>query len=98
MDEAVREFVRVRAEQRCEDCRIPQQSLPWARFHIEHIRARQHGGSDDPENLALACRRCNARKGPNLVSVDPDSDRIARLFNPRIDSWSEHFAFLEYKI
>src|SRR4051794_18394911 len=32
--------------------------------HVEHIVARQHGGADDPDNLALACNRCNASKGP----------------------------------
>jgi hypothetical protein len=30
--------------------------------HIEHIDARATGGSDQPENLTLACRRCNSRK------------------------------------
>ena len=26
---------------------------------------RQHGGKDDVDHLALACHRCNLRKGPN---------------------------------
>ncbi len=91
MNEADRQFVRERAGQRCEYCRIPQDLLPWARFHIEHIRARQHGGSDDPNNLAFACQRCNARKGTNLSAIDPDTDALARLFNPRMDVWQEHF-------
>ena len=30
---------------------------------IEHIVPRTHGGTDAPENLALACARCNAEKG-----------------------------------
>jgi 5-methylcytosine-specific restriction endonuclease McrA len=30
---------------------------------IEHIFPRTHGGTDDVENLALACRRCNGEKG-----------------------------------
>ena len=98
MDEAVRQFVRERAAHRCEYCRIPQDALPWARFHVEHIRARQHGGDDGIENLALACRRCNLRKGPNLSSIDPDTDELAPLFNPRVDTWSEHFALVEHRI
>jgi hypothetical protein len=98
MDEAVRQFVRDRAAGRCEYCRIPQHALPWARFHIEHIRARQHGGSDDLENLALACRRCNCRKGPNLTSVDPETGELTPLFNPRLDIWSEHFSLVEHRI
>lgn len=35
---------------------------------IEHIAPRTHGGTDDVENLALACARCNAEKG---VRHDP---------------------------
>jgi hypothetical protein len=98
MDQAVRQFVRERANQRCEYCPIPQDALLWARFHIEHILARQHGGTDDPQNLALACRRCNARKGPNLTSIDPESGELTPLFNPRVDGWSEHFANVDYRI
>lgn len=30
---------------------------------IEHIVPRNHGGTDELENLALACARCNAQKG-----------------------------------
>ena len=76
MDQAVRQFVRERANQHCEYCLIPQDALLWARFHIEHILARQHGRTDDPQNLALACRPCNARKGPNLTSIDPESGEL----------------------
>ena len=98
MDEAVRQSVRQRAHERCEYCRISQAALPWARFHIEHIRARQHGGSDDSDNLALACRRCNYCKGPNLSSVDPDTDEVVPLFNPRTESWNDHFSLAEFRI
>jgi len=92
MDERLREFVRNRAADRCEYCRIPQEALRFARFHIEHIRARQHGGTDEPENLALACRRCNLFKGPNLTSIDPQTGQLAPLFNPRVHHWEDHFA------
>jgi len=43
------------------------------------------------ENLALACCWCNAIKGPNLASIDPDSWTLTRLFHPRRDRWEEHF-------
>ena len=64
-------------------------------FHVEHIRSRQHGGSDDPGNLALACQHCNLHKGPNLTGIDPETNQIIPLFNPRQDSHEEHFAFDE---
>src|SRR5580692_12396034 len=40
-------------------------------FHIEHIIARQHGGSTGLDNLAFACWTCNLKKGPNLSGIDP---------------------------
>lgn len=98
MDEAIRQLVRQRAAHRCEYCRIPQHALTWSRFHIEHIRARQHGGTDDLDNLALACRHCNLHKGPNLTSIDPATNRLVPLFNPRTDNWSEHFMLDELSI
>jgi hypothetical protein len=90
MDAATRRLVRRRAVDRCEYCRLPQSAVNAA-FHVEHIRSRQHGGGDDPQNLALACDRCNFCKGPNLVGVDPDTDVMVPLFDPRRDVWNEHF-------
>ncbi|WP_390843382.1 HNH endonuclease [Anatilimnocola floriformis] len=98
MEEAVRQLVRLRADNRCEYCHLPQDALPWARFQIEHIRAKQHRGNDEPENLAVACRKCNLHKGPNLSSIDPETDELVPLFNPRLDSWSEHFRLVENQI
>jgi hypothetical protein len=60
-------------------------------FHIEHVIARQHGGRDVESNLALACPECNLRKGPNIATIDPDSGKIVPVFNPRMESWSDHF-------
>jgi 5-methylcytosine-specific restriction endonuclease McrA len=90
MEPATRELVRRRAGNACEYCRIPQQATPLVSFHIEHIVARQHGGSDAPDVLALACDRCNAYKGPNLTSIDPETNAVVALFNPRTDTWGEH--------
>lgn len=90
MNEQLREEVRTRAAYRCEYCLIPESALHIA-FHIEHIRARQHGGSDDLDNLALACDRCNLHKGPNLSSIDPESDLVVELYHPRRDAWDSHF-------
>jgi hypothetical protein len=70
---------------------MPQQATPLIPFHVEHIVSRQHGGTDDPDGLALACDRCNAYKGPNLTSIDPDTRAVVALFNPRRDVWSDHF-------
>ena len=92
MDAGVRDAVRRRAGNVCEYCHMPQQATPLIAFHIEHIVSRQHRGTDDPGGLALACDRCNAYKGPNLSSVDPETGEVIALFNPRVDVWRSHFA------
>jgi hypothetical protein len=79
-----------RARARCEYCQLPSAFHP-APFQIDHIIARQHGGTDAVDNLALACIHCNRFKGPNIAGVDPDSGEIVRLFDPRRDAWTEHF-------
>jgi 5-methylcytosine-specific restriction endonuclease McrA len=60
MNAATKLAVRERALDRCEYCRLPQSAQLYVTFHVEHILARKHGGTDDPSNLALACERCNA--------------------------------------
>jgi 5-methylcytosine-specific restriction endonuclease McrA len=30
---------------------------------LDHVQPRSRGGSDDPVNLALACKPCNSSKG-----------------------------------
>ena len=91
MDPRLREVVRTRAGNACEYCRMLQAATPLIPFHVEHIISKQHGGTDDATSLALACDRCNAYKGPNLTSIDPDTRTVAALFNPRGDAWSDHF-------
>ena len=92
MDAATRESVQRRAEGRCEYCHMRQAAEPFARYQIEHVTPVQHGGTADPDNLALACPYCNRRKGPNLAGLDPLDGRMVRLFHPRRDEWTEHFA------
>ena len=83
--------VRKRAGERCEYCRIPKFALPLP-FQIDHILAEKHGGQTVESNLAFACAHCNRFKGPNIAGVDPQSGQMIRLFHPRTDKWTEHFA------
>ncbi|MBA4067289.1 MAG: HNH endonuclease, partial [Isosphaera sp.] len=57
----------------------------------EHVVPVSRGGSDGPDNLALACRACNARKGDAVTGIDEETGDEVPLFNPRADRWSEHF-------
>jgi 5-methylcytosine-specific restriction endonuclease McrA len=91
--EAARAFVRQRAANRCEYCHLHQDDSPLAALHLEHIRPRKHGGSDDESNLCLACIDCNLHKGPNLTGIDPLTGAVTELFHPRQQRWEDHFAF-----
>jgi 5-methylcytosine-specific restriction endonuclease McrA len=91
MNERVKSRVRERAGNRCEYCQLEQIDSPLAALHIEHVIPKAHGGTDDLENLALACIDCNLHKGPNLTGVDPQTRRITPLFHPRNEKWDDHF-------
>jgi hypothetical protein len=88
MDDTLRDAVWARAKACCEYCRVPQ-AFDVKPFQIDHIIARQHGGSDDPANLALACFACNKSKGPNVAGIS--EEQTVPLFNPRRNTWSDHF-------
>lgn len=90
MDAALRDSVRQRAGRRCEYCRLPD-SVVHGVFQVDHIISRQHGGSDELDNMAWCCSRCNGYKGPNLSSIDPVTGEVVSLFHPRQQRWKEHF-------
>ena len=87
----VRAHVRERAQNSCEYCQLHQSDSPLAALHVEHIIPKVHGGTDDLENLALACIDCNLHKGTNLTGLDPETNELTELFHPRRQDWDEHF-------
>jgi 5-methylcytosine-specific restriction endonuclease McrA len=91
MNERTKVSVRRRAKNRCEFCQLAQEDSPLAALHIEHIIPKIHGGTDDLNNLALACIDCNLHKGPNLTGIDPQTKKVSTLFHPRKDKWDDHF-------
>jgi len=98
MNESLRQFVRDRADNRCEYCRLPQTASPFLRFHIEHVEASKHVLDDSESNLCLACARCNLQKGPNLTTLIQPDRRLVRLFHPRQDQWDAHFEVIDGRI
>lgn len=92
MDRALEDQIWERARSRCEYCLLPARYTE-APFQIDHIIAKKHGGETIAANLALSCYGCNSYKGPNIASLDPDSGRLVRLFHPRKDRWTDHFAW-----
>jgi hypothetical protein len=64
---------------------------PAFRYHLEHVFPESLGGTDDVDNLALACPTCNYYKSNHLLGIDEDGMAGRPLFNPRKDRWHEHF-------
>ena len=93
MNERTRQDVRRQAGFRCEYCQLGERHLPFSTFHLDHVVARQHGGDDNPANLAWSCQECNLLKGTNLSGVDPETGLVVELFHPRRHQWQEHFCF-----
>jgi hypothetical protein len=91
MNAAIRSQACRRANFRCEYCGLHQDQSPLASLHVEHILPRKHGGSDDVDNLALACIDCNLHKGSNVAGYDPQTGQLTELFHPRHQIWHEHF-------
>lgn len=83
-------FVETRASLRCEYCRRPQ-PITGITFHIEHIIPKSRGGGNHWGNLALSCPSCNYRKQDKVRAKDLKTGEEVPLFNPRADTWSEHF-------
>jgi hypothetical protein len=81
-----------RAGNRCEYCLLPSE-VAFFPHEVDHVVAEKHGGATESENLALACWRCNRHKGSDLTSFDPQTRQLSSLFNPRMQLWSEHFAY-----
>lgn len=90
----VQRRVRAAAKNRCGYCLARQEYTPWL-LEIEHIVPRAAGGTDDEENLWLACRSCNAFKSNQTHGRDPLTGRRVRLFNPRRQKWHRHFRWSE---
>jgi len=86
----LRERIFRQADGRCGYC-LSRQEYVWGKLEVEHIIPRAADGSDDEDNLWLACRPCNLHKSSQTEALDPASGLRAPLFNPRTQSWRDHF-------
>jgi len=85
----LRELVRRRAGCVCEYCLLHEDDIVH-RFHVDHVISEKHGGPTEDHNLALCCPFCNRAKGSDVGSLE--GGEFVRLFNTRIDRWSDHFS------
>jgi hypothetical protein len=88
----LRRQVRADAGGRCGYCHTPE-ALIGMPLEFEHLYPEARGGATVRENLWLACTRCNDFKGDRTDAVDPQTGETVQLFNPRTQSWIEHFSW-----
>jgi hypothetical protein len=79
---------------RCGYC-LTSQRIIGPLLEIEHLIPEAKGGTADEDNLFLACPTCNSHKTDRIEAVDPESHVNVPLFNPRADSWNEHFEWVD---
>lgn len=90
----IRAHIAEQAGHRCGYCLAHQQYV-YEKLQVEHIEPRALGGSDDEDNLWLACSLCNRYKSDKTHGRDPVTGRQVRLFNPRRQKWKRHFRWSE---
>lgn len=88
----LREKIRQDAGNRCGYC-LGRQELVLGVLEIDHLVPTGAGGSDGEDNLWLACRACNNAKSSQQDAVDPLTGQLVPLFNPRTQSWWNHFCW-----
>jgi hypothetical protein len=88
----LRRLVRSDAQARCGYCHTPEAYIGMP-LEYEHLYPVALGGPTERANLWLACSRCNDFKGDRISGRDPETGEQLPLFNPRSQSWFEHFAW-----
>jgi hypothetical protein len=91
---SLRKEVRERAGKCCEYCLLAE-SQAFFPHEPDHLIAHKHAGETTSANLGLACFDCNRFKGSDIAAIDPVSGELVALFNPRVQTWSEHFILRE---
>jgi hypothetical protein len=92
ISDEIKARIRSQAGNQCGYCRSQQQYV-WGTLEIEHIIPRSLGGSNEEENLWLACRPCNGYKATQTHAIDPVTEQNVPLYNPRQQKWTEHFCW-----
>jgi hypothetical protein len=90
IDRQIRDLVRQRADFACEFCGVTETGA-GGELTIDHYHPSAKGGSDDLANLIYCCSRCNLYK----LDYFPSGPNDPSLWNPRMESFSDHFIELD---
>lgn len=88
----LRRQVRQDAGARCGYC-LRAEQLTGAPLTIDHFIPTVAGGPTTRNNLWLTCHRCNEFKAGRVSALDPDTGEQVSLYNPRMQTWRDHFVW-----
>jgi hypothetical protein len=91
---ALRQRVAETSRYRCGYC-LTSQRIIGPLLEVDHYIPESRGGDSEEENLWLACPMCNGHKSDRIDAIDPESQAVVPIFNPRLQRWAEHFAWTE---
>jgi len=94
LSKEIRNLVFERAKFTCEYC-FSLEQYSSSPFNVEHIIPLSKSGTNDIENLALACHGCNLYKYNKMFGFDEESGLLYPLYNPRQVEWKSHFKWNE---
>lgn len=77
--------IRQHADYACEYCGVSESDV-GGELTIDHYQPQSADGGDEPENLIYSCHRCNLYKSDYWADAES-----TRLWNPRDESFDEHF-------
>ncbi len=86
ISETLKSQVRQRANGLCEYCHAIEK-WQFVQFTIDHVMPVSQGGSNNLQNLALACFHCNRKKYVKSSAIDPETG-IVSTSSPMI-SWEQ---------
>ena len=90
----IRKLVKERANHLCEYC-LALSHFSFHPFSVDHIIPLSQNGTDELNNLALACQHCNNCKYNKSRCTDHLTGNIVPLFHPRLENWADHFRWNE---
>lgn len=74
-------------------CQYCGEAAPNVTLTVDHVKPKALGGKDSPENLATACKDCNAGKS----SVNLDAPMVEAIAQRNLD-WAERAAMVSAKM
>lgn len=91
--ERKKELIRRKSDNRCFYCL--REFTTWDDFGTDHKIPKSKGGTNDIENLVLACRKCNGLKGNYLIE---DWKKIITILHESTSKELAHLTLIKNRL